>query len=85
MPCLRGIEISLFSNANGETFAEYPHPDGTSVSLALTSGARPSLGPRANSNLSPSPAATPQSTVHMPKTDPKVSVYIPSRSGEQLS
>ncbi|KAH9910055.1 hypothetical protein F4778DRAFT_31795 [Xylariomycetidae sp. FL2044] len=81
MPNFRGLEVSIISGLDARKFPEYPHPDGSSVRLKT---------PTANKSgqLSPSPSLrSSASNVDIscpPKTNPCISIYIPSTPGQQF-
>ncbi|KAH6669123.1 hypothetical protein F5X68DRAFT_236491 [Plectosphaerella plurivora] len=81
MPCIRGVEVFLIQgidpgqprdplnpNDNDRRFPEFPHPDSSSI------------------RLSPRPDASQNSDTladghHIPKTNSRVSAYVPSEQG----
>ncbi|KAK5995827.1 hypothetical protein PT974_04245 [Cladobotryum mycophilum] len=77
MPRLRGIEISVAVQPESLILPEFPHPEASPVCLKSPDKASPSL------RASRSSAFDIEST-HIPKINPKVSVYIPSIPGTRF-
>ncbi|ETS77185.1 hypothetical protein PFICI_11059 [Pestalotiopsis fici W106-1] len=78
MPIFRGIDISVVASADAKSLPEYPHPDGSSVHL---------VSPDTDSG---SPKAADSSIIsdgdpaRQKKTNPRISVYVPSMPGDQF-
>lgn len=82
MPCFRGIEISIVGRADVQRFPEFPHPDASSVRLdASFSGASDSQKNSLEPTLFPSVESLESDNLHTRKTEPSISVYIPSQPG----
>ncbi|OTA52064.1 hypothetical protein K449DRAFT_379764 [Hypoxylon sp. EC38] len=86
MPSLRGIEISVVPSSGLKKLPEYPHPDGSSVCLMRVGTDLGNL--RNRGQINPPPSATssyPHTNLTLPKkTNPRISVYIPSIPGDQF-
>ncbi|KAK4453096.1 hypothetical protein QBC34DRAFT_396268 [Podospora aff. communis PSN243] len=78
MPCLRGLEVSLYAQLTGERIPEFPHPEGASVKLV--NGIQGN-GADESSPVRDSECSSPRYT----KTKPVVSVYVPSVPGSTFS
>ncbi|KAI1482929.1 hypothetical protein F4774DRAFT_254026 [Daldinia eschscholtzii] len=85
MPSFRGIELSIVASSDIRGLPEYPHPDGSSVRLTRVGPGCHDLRDkvRNGSRLSPSSSySNGQSTLK--KSNPRISVYIPSSPGSQF-
>ncbi|KAI1133896.1 hypothetical protein F5Y05DRAFT_423079 [Hypoxylon sp. FL0543] len=86
MPFFRGIEISVVPSSGLKKLPEYPHPDGSSVRLATV---ETDLNDQRNGGqISPRPFApfshSNTSLTLQKKTNPRISVYVPSIPGDQF-
>jgi hypothetical protein len=77
MPCFRGIEVSVVTEADSRALPEFPHPDGSSISL-LSQSPHMSPSPRASAASS---VISETDSIRVHKVKPTISVYIPSLSG----
>lgn len=82
MVCFRGIDVSLFSVVNRQEtkVPEYPHPDGSSVNLSSSN-----IDKHGSAQFhSPRRPGTPiRGDVPLTaKSNPKISVYVPSVAGK---
>ncbi len=85
MPCFRGIEVSITAVSDGDTckLPEFPHPDGSSVNVCSPSPGQPGSDHFLSPKRPPgSPVAADRDSSQLHKTNPKISVYIPSKPGE---
>lgn len=83
MPCFRGIDVSIatIQSQVSNRLPEFPHPDGSSVNLC-------SPGKHGSAVFHSPRIANPSSSSSehdAPRSNPKVSVYIPSVPGEPFS
>lgn len=81
MPCFRGIDVFIGAGAELERLPEFPHPDSASVSLVPQNQPVPSPGPHS----SPTPFLTERSPTSSVRTNPQISVYIPSIPGKRTA
>lgn len=77
MPCLRGIELSLYIQPDSILLPEFPHPDASSVRVVSLSEAIKRVGE--NDAVDPG-----SESPHIQKTAPRASVYVPSMPGSQF-
>lgn len=81
MPSLRGINVSVAVQPGPERLPEFPHPDASSVRILPVQHSPGFPGPQSR-RASASPGSSSSSRIH--KTNPTVSVYIPSIPGAQF-
>lgn len=79
MPCSRGIDMTLVTQTNPEGLPEFPHPEASSVCLIEA------LNSTASCNESATALPLDSDPTCLAKTDPRISVYIPSISGMSCS
>ncbi|KAF7558579.1 hypothetical protein G7046_g5581 [Stylonectria norvegica] len=77
MPCFRGIDVSIVTQSASGKLPEFPHPDASSVRILAPSGCPPSPQ-QTSSDCSDS------ESIRLQKTNPRISVYIPSVPGAQF-
>lgn len=75
MPCFRGIDMALVTQTNPEGLSEFPHPEASSVCLIEE------LNSTASRNESAKAPPLDSDPTCFAKTDPRISVYVPSISG----
>ena len=75
MPCFRGIDVCLVTQANLDGLSEFPHPEASSVRVIEL--------PNHSNDRRMSDPATSQDTelTGFLKTNPRISVYVPSIPG----
>jgi hypothetical protein len=76
MPCFRGIELSVITEADPSALPEFPHPDGSSIRLLATG-----QGSAPGTMTSRSVSGQTEGEVRMQRANPTISVYIPSIAG----
>ncbi|KAI2781789.1 hypothetical protein F4815DRAFT_75251 [Daldinia loculata] len=85
MPSLRGIEISIVASSDIKRLPEYPHPDGSSVRLTRVGPGCHDLRDKVRNGSHPSASSDhPNAEPTLKKSNPRVSVYIPSSPGSQF-
>ncbi|KAI0854378.1 hypothetical protein F5Y00DRAFT_267574 [Daldinia vernicosa] len=85
MPSLRGIEISIVASSDIKRLPEYPHPDGSSVRLIRVGPGCHDLRDKVRNGLHLSPSSNYlNAEPTLRKSNPRVSVYIPSSPGSQF-
>ncbi|KAI1079257.1 hypothetical protein F5B20DRAFT_544209 [Whalleya microplaca] len=80
MPSFRGVELSIVAGSEAKKLPEYPHPDGSSVRLMRVGPGLDDLRNRGRT----SPPSSDADPTRQKKVNPRVSVYVPSGSGEQF-
>ncbi|KAF3061695.1 Oxidoreductase NAD-binding domain-containing protein 1 [Daldinia childiae] len=84
MPSLRGIEISIVASSDIKRLPEYPHPDGSSVRLTRVGPGCHDLRDKVRNGSHFSSSKYPNAEPTLKKSNPRVSVYIPSSPGSQF-
>ncbi|KAI1469991.1 uncharacterized protein F4812DRAFT_469998 [Daldinia caldariorum] len=85
MPSFRGIELSIVASSDIRGLPEYPHPDGSSVRLARVGPGCHDLRDKVRNGSRHSPSSNyPIAQSILKKSNPRISVYIPSSPGSQF-
>ncbi|KAI1759715.1 hypothetical protein GGR53DRAFT_128147 [Hypoxylon sp. FL1150] len=84
MPYFRGVEIFVVTGSESAKLPEFPHPDGSSVRLMRAGTDLGDLRTRSQSRQQSTASNASDTDPTRQKTNPRISVYIPSSPGDQF-